>query len=247
MDFRVFLRNKKAQETGGVTEPGKAARSILLGGFLILVVVSIMIKSSAIFASEGGQSTDETFRSFVRAFDKVAKGNSTKEMVPFSFSDDDHLIAVFDTRNPWLKDTCQSNENFKKPPECGNKICIVICDEDDACKKPLSKPVIIEKSKFGEVAVDTNFHANLGEKYGEGKEYPLIYSDCDGAGGEPVTGIVWVIIEAKENSYIFISDKACPNKKIGGKPANCIQGMECRPKTAPVADYKCSEGWTCCV
>jgi len=247
MHFKGFLRNKKAQEgSGGVTEPGGAARGILIGGFLVLVIVSIMMKSSTIFASEGGQSTDETLKKLASALEEVANGSAQRRMVPLSFSDDNHLIAIFDTRNPFLKDTCESNENFKKPADCGNKICAVVCNEDDACEEPISKPYIIKKSNFGEVAADSEFLANLGEEYESGKEYALIYSDCDGWGGEPVTGILYVIIEAK-GSYILISDKACPNKKIGGKPGVCAQGLICPPNTAPLEGYQCSEGWTCCI
>jgi hypothetical protein len=236
MPFKRFLRSKKAQE--GVTEPAKAARSLLLSGFVILVVMGIMMKSSRIFASEAGQSSDESLRRFAESFRKVANGSSERETVIISFTDGGHVLAVFDTR-PRLQDTCQGNEEFKKPAECGNYVCACICDEDEGCEIPYGCKKF-EDSKFGLVAADADFDENLGKEYAPGREDVLIYSNCDGWGGGAL-GLRWLIIEAKED-YISVSDKACGN--IGGVCYPKQQG--CPEKFEELKEYKCSEREICC-
>lgn len=251
MYLERFLRSRKAQDSsgGGEMEAAKTPLSLILQAVGIIVILSLIggLGGSYIFASEAGQSSDETFKRFAAALQKVANGSSTSQMVPLSFSDDDHLIAVFDTR-PFLKDECQTNEAFQKPEECGNKMCVVMCNEDDGCEDPISRPKVIQNSKFGEVGVDAEFYANLGAQYEPGKEYALIYSDCDGWGGDPIMGqgIKWVLIEAKEN-YIYITDKVCQNKKSAGKTAECYLGTQCMDGFSPVHDYKCDEGRVCCI
>ena len=256
-----FLKSRKAQEGGGgEMEAGKFAILLIMGAIGAFVVINMtgVVGGGYIFASGAGQSTDKTFEGFTAALQLVVNGSSKSEMVPFSFSDDDHLIAVFDTRHV-MKSNCvwfYGEENFVKPKECGNNICAVVCNEDDFCQNPISSPKIMENSKDSNaitivsVGVDPDFEANLGKEYAPGKEYALIYGDCDGWSGEPLMGqgIKWVLIEAKDdNTTIMITDKACPNKKTGARNANCYSGTTCQSGMAPVYDYGCDDDRICCI
>lgn len=246
MPFKRFLRNKKAQDTG-TTEVPKAARSILLSGFMILVIIGIMMKSTDLFAAEEGQTSQETLKSFSAALSKVANSTGDKAEVIMASLDSGQVLAVFDTTfDDVLVDTCQWNDKVKKPKGCGNKICVAIYDEDGLGSDPYDYIVIEQEKGISEIYAEPNdgFWANLGKTYDKANEkaYPLLYGDCDGWAGEPLK-LKNIAIEKKGNR-IRISDDACNNPGKGqcsNKPCKEIGRSDSPYPCSPVLgqDMRC--------
>lgn len=251
MLFRRFLKNKKAEGSG---QPVHHMIIALLTSLPILVLFFyIVLGSSGIFASGPGQGTVVSFENFVEKLESVANLSKKIAIVETISLDDDQVIVVFDSRKPYVEDMCQLDEKFKKPPQCGSGICVCVCHEDEACENPYECKNI-KNSKKWEIAGEANsdFAVNLGKTYSGDRAYTLIYGDCDGWGG-PAIGVKDIVIEQEGSNLIRISDNACGNQRLGGKKGICTvksqQQGRCGPGESPMtgSQYKCEEGYTCCI
>lgn len=230
MLFERLLKNKRGEEADTTTIP-KYARTSLLGAILVLAIFGIMFTSSNLFASEAGQSADQTLQEFALRLSEVINSTDQNEarVVEFPFLKGDHVLAVFEPpQQSELVDVCPIlgfSEDVKKPAECGSKVCIAIYNEDELDKPPYGIPIVIDNSEgIREIYADSDFQANVGKEYEEGKEYPLIYGDCDGVRGEPL-GRTKIAIKKKGNT-IEISDDACGNPGKGQCYSNgCPDGF----------------------
>ena len=253
MHFRIFLRNKKAQEggTGTTEESGNAARSSVIGFLMAVIVIYVGYQVMSPFVAHAGGEMAKP-EDFMEGFLAVANGSKNYTILEQFGMKEEQLMAVFGSGAPGTKssgvyDTCQSNEWFYKPEDaCGGSDlpCICICNQDDACKSPHDCKVA-KNAVFGRIYADADFDANLGDETGPG-EYPLIYGNCDGWGGEPVK-IRNIIIESVgkpgEGGYIFITDRVCGNKGTG----ICSQ-KKCSEIKMRESTYKCPlDRPYCCV
>lgn len=245
MTFRRVLRSKKGVEE----ESYKAMGGAVLGIFIAIAIISMIMGGGKIWAAEPDDVRLKDFkRDFVPLFESVVNGSSydtrtreSYEVVEYLTIGPDQIIAVFGSNLNPLKDLCQRNENFEKPKECGKNVCVCLCSEKDSCKRPF-ECFPIKNANPQIIVADSNFDANLGDSYIFGGNYPLIYGDCDGAGGEPL-GSRDILIEIVGNTHVIISDNTC--RKNGGicmnLPVNstCVGGKN--------LSFKCPhDRSTCC-
>jgi hypothetical protein len=262
MYFERFLRSKKADDVGQM-ESGRTVRGTLIGIIFVLVMVSIIMTTTTLYAGEVGQDTIMSFENFVGELRQVANGTKDVGIVELMSIDSDQVIVAFDIR-PSVVDTCQEYrcmltgygcEEFPRPPHqncIGKKLCVCVCQEDEACENPYDCKGV-DNSLFTEIASETTseFDANLGRTYSGDKAYAMLYGDCDGWQGEPIQARD-IVIE-KEGNIIRISDNACGNQKSRGIKGQCIKQVQgqanCGTGKAPISgpQYKCEDGFTCCI
>jgi hypothetical protein len=241
MPFKRLLRSKK-----GIEEEGYRPILKLLPGILVVIAIIGMVTwGGSLVAQEPGGETLKDFKNdFVPAFESVVNGSRDYIIVERMFLKTDQIIAVFSSGRVPLKDTCQINEDFKKPAQCGDSVCACLCSEGDSCERPFDC-FQIKNAKKSLVLADSSFDANLGDVSGGGN-HVLIYGDCDGAGGEPL-GIRDILIETKpRDNVVFISDKTCRHNR--GVCMVIPEGKTCPQGMYVSKEFKCPhETPTCCM
>ena len=230
MHFQHFLRNKKAQETGGGDTTTLSLANILsfvLTGIVLLVFFFIFLGSSKSFASSGAveQSGAETLDQFQIAFESVSNGSTDVAVTTVSISED-HVLAVFGPdADETLRDTCGYNNDMKKNLDFCRQpddFCVCLYSTDTA-NNPLDCRTMPSGNYFNVYTEPYEyFTANFGEvDEKNNRADTVIYSDCWSSGTK--LKVKKLAIE-KDGIWISISDNVCGNSGLGGKCMHTCKG-----------------------
>jgi len=222
MHFQHFLRNKKAQETGGGDTTTLSLANMLsfaLTGVVLVVFFFIFLGSSKSFASSGEieQSGAETLDQFQIAFESVSNG-STDVAVTIASISEDQVLAVFGAdEDETLRDTCGWNNDMKKNLDfCrpSDDFCVCLYDEEYTAYDPLECRSMPSGNYFNVYTEPYEyFTANFGEvDEKNNRADTVIYSDCWSSGTKLKAKKLTI---QKDGDWIRISDNTCGNSGMG--------------------------------